>query len=213
MSDYLFHFTKGSNAFETLSNIVECQKIIDVNDRGYICFSEAPITLLSDMFEIFDNYKEPMYAPYGIGIKKDWLFSQGARPVIYGSPNERNDFPPSVQWRFVEYDPNTYDFSWLREWRIQDKQVELSYENCFIVTPTSNECEELIYDGEVDITMDGDVEDGEFHSYANGSFHRSYKGVSLEDIAKLKKLSKNELASLLNKQGLDDKRDRYLGSL
>lgn len=211
ISDYLFHFTKGSNASEALSSIIKCQKIIDVKKQGYICFTEAPVTLLTDMFKIFNDYEEPLYAPYGIAVKKDWLFERGARPVIYGLPKERGDFPQHVQWRFVDYIPNVHDFSWLREWRIKSKYVELSYENCFIITPTSSECEALAFNDDVDFDFDGCIEDGVFHGSVEGNFSRSYKDISLEEIAKLKTLSKNELDALINEQTQNDNIGRNLG--
>ena len=40
ISDYLFHFTKGKNAFETLTAILNDGILKDVNNQGYLCFSE-----------------------------------------------------------------------------------------------------------------------------------------------------------------------------
>lgn len=71
------------------------------------------------MFKIFNKYYNPMYAQYGIAIKKDYLFNLGARPVIYGAKDEVNEIGKSLKWRFEEYIPNVKDFSWLREWRIK----------------------------------------------------------------------------------------------
>ena len=88
LSDYLYHFTKGSAAFDTLIKIIESNAIKDINKRGKICFTEAPLVLLSNMFKIFDKYTDPLYAHYGIAIKKDILFELGARPVIYGTDDD-----------------------------------------------------------------------------------------------------------------------------
>jgi hypothetical protein len=74
LSDYLFHFTNGKNAKNTLKKITSDEQLIDINDRGVICFTEAPLLSLVSMFDIFDNYLDPMYAPYGIAIKKDAFF-------------------------------------------------------------------------------------------------------------------------------------------
>ncbi len=82
ISDYVFHFTKHHNAKETLSNILEEESIKDIKNSGYICFSESPLPLLPSMFQLFKKYKEPMYAPYGIGIRKDIFWKMGGRPVI-----------------------------------------------------------------------------------------------------------------------------------
>ena len=76
LSDYVFHFTKGASAQSTLEKILQEGKIRDIHSKGYICFSEAPILMLLDMFDIFSKYPDPMYAPFGIGIKRDSLYRQ-----------------------------------------------------------------------------------------------------------------------------------------
>ena len=88
ISDYLFHFTKGSNALKILETIISDRKIKDMKNNGYICFTEAPVTMLADMFKIFMNYDNPMFAPYGIGLKKSFLYKLGARPVIYSDSSD-----------------------------------------------------------------------------------------------------------------------------
>lgn len=70
LSDYLFHFTRGKKAFETLEKILNDGKLKDIYERGCLCFTEAPLTTLYNMFQIFERYDNPMYAPYGIGLKK-----------------------------------------------------------------------------------------------------------------------------------------------
>ena len=75
ISDYVFHFTKGSKAKRILEAIVSDRAIKDVKRNGYICFTEAPITMLPTMFDIFRKYDEPMFAPYGIGIKKNVFYN------------------------------------------------------------------------------------------------------------------------------------------
>ena len=52
ISDYLFHFTKESNAFDSLLKITEDRQLKDIKNNGVICFTEAPITLLKSMFDI-----------------------------------------------------------------------------------------------------------------------------------------------------------------
>jgi hypothetical protein len=70
ISDYLFHFATGNKANETLDKIIESKSIKDIKNKGCICLTEAPITLLTEMFAIFNNYYDPMYAQYGIAIKR-----------------------------------------------------------------------------------------------------------------------------------------------
>ena len=76
ISEYLFHFTKGKEAFETLQIILDEGKLRSFNEDRYICFTETPITMLSSFFKFVErNYSSPtIIAPYGIGIKKDILF-------------------------------------------------------------------------------------------------------------------------------------------
>ncbi len=46
LSDYVFHFCKRHNAKEILKTILSEQKLRDISNKGYICFSESPITML-----------------------------------------------------------------------------------------------------------------------------------------------------------------------
>jgi hypothetical protein len=213
ISDYLFHFTKNSNAQDTLNSIIESNSIIDVNDRGFICFSETPITLLTEMFKIFAKYDNPMYAPYGIAIKKDYLFELGARQVIYGSSNERQELPESLKWRFEEYVPNIRDYSWLREWRINIQEIELTPENCFIITNTKEELEPYLFDeGDIiDVEFDGCMADGRFWGNATAVIGRSFKGISIEDIEEVNSLSKSEVKRILSEQDFSDTSATGLG--
>lgn len=206
ISDYLFHFTKGQKASEILRRIIEEKTLRDMSESGVICFTEAPVTMLFDMFEIFNGYKEPMYAPYGIAIKKDVLFNLGARPVIYGAPEDVQELSPKITWRFEEYAPNKKDFSWLREWRINCTEIKLKSEDCFIVTKQKTELEEFLFDEtDVDeIKIDGCVADGQFWGTATGYCPRNFKGIALEDIHNVNKLSKNELDKILLEQSMAD---------
>lgn len=96
LSDYVFHFTKHRNALDTLQRIVEIQSILDINERGYLFFTDAPLTSLPAMFDIFKRYTDPMYDPYGIGIKKDYFYQRGGCPVIYRDSNERELLHPEL---------------------------------------------------------------------------------------------------------------------
>lgn len=213
ISDYLFHFTKGSNAFDTLLKIAKDSQLKDIKNNGVICFTEAPITLLKGVFDIFNNYQEPMYAPYGIAIKKEHLFLLGARPVIYGTIEEKNVFPESLRWRFEEYIPNIKDFTWLREWRLKSNLLDLTKENCFIITKTKEEYESVAFSDDCidDIDFDGCVDDGQFVGTATGYFERGFKGISIEDIVEFNKLSKSEVDKMIDKQDFNDTVGRNLG--
>ncbi|MDY0103350.1 MAG: hypothetical protein RBS07_10450 [Lentimicrobium sp.] len=213
ISDYLFHFTKGSKAFDTLVKIIDDKQLKDIKNNKVLCFTEAPVTLLKDMFEIFEKYTEPMYATYGIAVKKEHLFDLGARPVIYGKPEEKNELAESIQWRFEEYIPNVKDFTWLREWRLNKNSLDLTQDNCFIITKTKDEYESIAFSDEnfTDMEFDGCVADGQFWGTAVGYFERGFKGISIEEIIELNKLSKSEIDKMIKNQDFKDTRGRNLG--
>lgn len=210
ISDYLFHFTKGRHAFDILLKILTDGELKDIKRNGYICFTEAPLTALYNMFQIFDRYPEPMYAPYGVGIKKDVLYDLGCRPVIYGTNEDFETFPKHLYWRCVEYIPNCIDYSWLREWRLKMKELKIPIDNSIVITQTDKEQLELMQCTD-EFDFDGDIDDGEFHGYATCGFERKYKGVSMEDIKEVCNLSKSDLYKLLIKQNIGDVENRNLG--
>ena len=212
LSDYVFHFTKHRNALDTLKRIVETQSILDINKRGYLCFSDAPLTSLPSMFDIFKRYPDPMYAPYGIGIKKDYFYQSGGRPVIYGDSYERELLHPELLWRFEMLDFNHHDFSWLREWRIRVNRMELNYDKCIAIVDTNNDIvnmRDTFFDF-LDMIIDAEPDDGGFTSYYTGKFKRKFKVISMEDIEEINNLSKQELNKLLEEQSEEE--EIYLGS-
>ena len=133
LSKYLFHFTKGRKAKDTLVSIINDGKIKDINQTGRICFSEAPVTILAPMFNIFKRYRNPMFAPYGIGIRKDVVYKNGGRPVILGDERDEKFLPQKLRWRFELFHPEKHDFTWLREWRLPKNNIELPFDDCFFI--------------------------------------------------------------------------------
>lgn len=213
LSDYLFHFTKNKDAIKTLEKITDEKSIIDINKKGVICFTEAPLLSLVRMFEIFDKYQNPMYAPYGVAIKKDLLFNMGGRPVIYGSPDEKELLNESIKWRFESFHPTIKDFTWLREWRVPKSKIDISVENCFVITKTKNELYRLMFNEEnlIDIEFDGCVSDGQFWGSATGIVERSFKGISIEDLKQLNLLNKSEIEIEINNQNENNRGEIGLG--
>jgi hypothetical protein len=210
LSDYLFHFTKGEQGLATLNKIIESNAVIDIGNKGVICFTEAPITLLSPMFDIFNRYPQPMYAQYGIAIHKEHLYNLGARPVIYGTKDEVDLLDAKLRWRFEEYIPNKKDFTWLREWRIPKNKVDLDKDKCFVITKTGLELDDITAEF-LDIHFDGCVSDGQFSGDVIGLIQKKFKGISFEDLAILPTLSKTEITKLLAKQDLENSFERGLG--
>jgi len=134
ISPYLVHFTSGTtyeDAFTRLRKILADRSLIAGSrfikgNYRCVCFSEAPLTSLTDGLVNQDYYSR--YSPFAIMISKHWLFAQGGRPVIYQSAEEYYPLPDSHRWRHVLYEPSdstkSIDFTWEREWRIK---CEYSY--------------------------------------------------------------------------------------
>ncbi len=186
ISEYLFHFTKGKDAIYTLKAILS-QQCLKKGEKNPICFTETPLFFLPRMFELFiKNYpNNPMYAPYGIRFKKDYIFALGGRPAIYGKKEEEDLLPEELKWRFVEYNPNHKDFTWLREWRINIPELFFDNNDCIIITKDETQLFELSQE-------EGELEEFIIDYIKNGQYiiekHQAriptkyYKGVSLECI-------------------------------
>lgn len=195
ISEYLFHFTKGKDAFETLQMILDEGKLRSFNEEKYICFTETPITMLGSFFNYVERtYSTPsIIAPYGIGIRKNTLFKKGARPVIYGTREEKKLLPEKLQWRHVNMNLPDYDFSWLREWRIKCNYIKFKPEHVIVITRTNDE--QLLLHKVI-------IDNPDNYSEIDESmidFQRVYRGVSLEEIENSIK-SKRNLAELLESQ-------------
>lgn len=205
ISDYLFHFTSGANAYDTLEQIIESFSVKDMKGKGYICFTETPITMMAKMFDFFESFPKPMYAPYGIAIPKDKFFELGGAPAIYGTKEDLSLIDSSLHWKFVEYTPNKYDFSWLREWRINAREVILDKE-CYVITRQTVELAKFAFDESdiKDVDFDGCVADGGYYGTATITYGRRLKGISLERIKEINNMSKEELSNVLASQSFDD---------
>jgi hypothetical protein len=142
-SEFLVHFTKGDNARNDFASIVNSAELR--GGTGYIkgnfrcvCFTEAPLHALQDILMHPSDHCFK-YAPYGIIVKKTWLFQHGGRPVIYQPDSEFADLPEAAKWRHVRYEPNAtppVDFTWEREWRVQLDSLAVSPDNAWLVVPS-----------------------------------------------------------------------------
>lgn len=180
LSDYVFHFTSGANAKDVLVKILADHAIKDVKSKGFICFTEAPLLMLPDMFDIFSQYQEPMYTPYGIGVHRDTLYKMGGRPVIYGTEDDKEQISESLYWRFVMMKPGEYDFSWLREWRLPKSEYDLTKDDIVVVENVKDE-ESMLFDL-IDVEVDAEPSDGGYKTFYTGKYERLYNGVSMERI-------------------------------
>ena len=211
ISDYVFHFTKGVEGLSTLITILKQKKLKDIHGKGFICFSEAPITMLPPMFTLFKRYPNPMYAPYGIGLHKEVLFKNGGRPVIYGDDTDLVLLPEEIAWRFVKYEPKTNDFSWLREWRLPQPELELNKDSLIILDRNADldKISSFVFELE-DIDIDAEPEDGGCTTFYTGQFSRNYKVVSIEDISEVNRMTKEQFNEYLASQ--QELEEIYLGS-
>ena len=211
LSDYVYHFTKGKDAKETLKIIVSDKKIKDVMKKGYICFSESPLTMLAPMFNYFEQFENPLYAPYGIGVKKDVIYKLGGRPVFYVDREEIRIIPNQLRWKSVCYDPNSYDFSWLREWRLPHESLDLTFNDCFIVVKANGDISDIQGILELDdIDIDAQPEDGGILTEYTGHFTRYFKVISLEELSTISQMNKKQLLCALDGQSNQER--HYLGS-
>ena len=186
ISEYLFHFTKGQDAIDTLKTILS-QQCLKKGEKNPICFTETPLFFLPKIFELFimSYPHNPMYAPYGIGFKKDYIFALGGRPAIYGKKEEKDLLPEELKWRFVEYNPNYKDFTWLREWRVNIPELFFDNNDCIIITLNETQLFELTQEeGELEDFIIDYIKDGQYiiESHKAQIPIRHYKGVSFENI-------------------------------
>lgn len=186
-SPYLFHFTRGSayDAKQALFSILEQEKI--VSRAGCICFTASPITAILDFFKTKVNATgEPMYQPFGIGFSRDLLIRDyGARNVIYSTADEMGDIPESLNWRSLRLDVGSYDFEYLREWRIKGDVFDFSgfpKEQILIVAPTLADLNDLIVKHDVALIPVLNCF-GEYEPEMEEVFIRGYKGMCIEEIA------------------------------
>jgi len=193
LGNLLFHFTRApkdqewvkverghghtmsmpGSASAVLRKILYEGKLVGTSEWTYgencVCFTEAPIQEFNSIFslvEIASSQEErPRYEPYGIAVSKTWLFEKGGRPVIYDHPDALNDFPKSLKYRFVPYDPiQGIDFIWEREWRIKTDFLILDPKATLVVVPTSEEAFDIVYEfAKLEADWDEEVPVGVYH--------------------------------------------------
>lgn len=140
MSAYLIHWTSGDSdeeAYDCLYQIISTEELrgnVDKIKGSYscICFTETP-----GKHFYFTKRK---YKPFGVAFTKQYLFGEGARPVIYESEEEFAYLPENVRWRHVLYNPCVsppIDFTWEREWRVR-KQLLYLDNRAKIVVPNDD---------------------------------------------------------------------------
>ena len=189
LSPYLFHFTKGEDAYDKLTNILNQLKLTS-STHDYICFTETPITHFRENLLYMNSFYKPMLSFYGIGFRRDLLIKDfGAKSVIYGDKmDEANLKKIDMGWRFEELNVLTHDFTWLREWRIRYEFAfsSISPEDIIIIAKTDDEVRSLCSLQELeDIDYEYEPEIGECTMWPMFSNLRGWKGISIEHMEKL----------------------------
>ncbi|EMB4649821.1 hypothetical protein [Klebsiella aerogenes] len=149
-TSYLYHWVKSEphskservdyeNAYKVFLEILNCGylKHGEVIKTGYmpcICFTESP--------EYFMHRDTSKYQPFGFKFHKSKIFELGGRAVIYTPDYERELIHADMQWRYMRHDPFAIsnrtpygvDFTWEREWRLPEPEIDLS-EGLKIIVP------------------------------------------------------------------------------
>jgi hypothetical protein len=140
LSNKLIHLVRGATSLavkEKFASILASRELrggTGFIKGGYtcVCFSEAPVGVLSQML----GNEDMRYAPLGVIVGKVWLFERGGRPVIYQTDAEFDVLPEGLRYRHVRYEPhNGIDFTWEREWRIRAEVLPLDPDQTTIVVP------------------------------------------------------------------------------
>lgn len=148
IADELIHFIRQptyEEAFAILTKIVmECR--LRGGDGfikgGYqcVCFTEAPLESIAEV--VWESREDELkFQPFGVVVKKAWLFERGGRPVIYQPDSEYALLPEELRYRHVRYEPNAprpIDLTWEREWRIRTDNLYLDPQNCEIVVQSGD---------------------------------------------------------------------------
>lgn len=195
IGNLVFHFTKRTDkhtAFEILKKIMKDGKILGANGfvkggHKVVCFTEAPISEVASYFnaqQLINSGEKLRYEPYGIAFRKNHIFRENGRHVIYQPDNEYDQLPRSHQFRHVRYEPDkNIDYTWEREWRILADEFMFSSTECLIIVRTQEEANELI-ENHIEFEPDFDVEmdhEGEYVATPIGVNHTlSWRIVSME---------------------------------
>lgn len=187
ITPYLFHFTKGENAKETLKTILYEERLCS-SSHDFICFTASPLTSL---FEFFNTKVSrtglPMYQPFGIGFSRNVMYQHfGARNVIYGSQEELNMIKskcPEIAWRCEELEVECHDFEYLREWRVKGNEFKfdkIDKNELVIIADTKEHLQEMVEGWDYDIEFE-EFEPGEcfptIRERKTGK--RAFKGICL----------------------------------
>ena len=206
LTPFLFHFTKGDSSESNIKSILNQKKIC--SKRGYICFTDSPLTMLEGQFSYMDQFSKPMYSRYGIGFKRDILIQQvGCRPVIYGDNRELSVIIDSLQWRCEKLDVFSHDYTWLREWRVNGNEFDFSKINkddIIVIAPNETALNEIVNDIDVDVGFNYDHSTRQSYPYPVYTIKRMWKGIPLSKAATFK--DDNEIEQAMDNQYIGEEK-------
>ena len=184
-SPYLFHFINGydPSPHETLRKILVEKQL--VSSKGYICFSASPLTAITKFFEVKVNSTgKPMYQPWGLGFSRDILVRDfGARNVIYTDGTE--GIPEYLEWRTQKLDVDSYDFEYLREWRINKGKFDFSgfpRGDMIVIAPDYNCLNDLVVRFDMEFTPFVNHYNGDIEEDWSEVWKREWKGISVDKL-------------------------------
>jgi hypothetical protein len=103
-----------------------------------VCFTEAPLVEMVSVFASVAVARQAgalRYEPYGVGVRKEWLFRLGGRPVIYQPHADYEQLPEAFRWRHCRFEPPDVDFTWEREWRVSTDRLPLDPAQTWLFVP------------------------------------------------------------------------------
>ena len=184
-SPYLFHFINGydQSPHETLRKILEEKQL--VSSKGYICFSASPLTAITKFFDVkVKSTGKPMYQPWGLGFSRDILVRDfGARNVIYTDGTE--GIPEYLEWRTQKLDVDSYDFEYLREWRINKGKFDFSgfpRGDMIVIAPDYNCLNDLVVRFDMEFTPFVNHNNGDIEEDWSEVWKREWKGISVDKL-------------------------------
>ena len=143
LSANLVHLTRGETdeaAAQSFLDILSSRTLLgskrDIRG-GYkcVCFTETPIAKLASVLASPEQI-EMRYKPFGVMVAKKWLFSKGARPVIYQPESEFELLAEQQRFRHVRYELGKVDYAWEREWRFPAVSLDLDPDEITFIVPT-----------------------------------------------------------------------------
>lgn len=197
LSDYFFHFTKSDSAKETLRKIIDDMSIKSFNPNNTISLTDAPLLSMIGSLLLFEEYPQPMFAPYGIAIKKGDKRLKDLRPVIYGPEEERELFDEKVLWRYVNI-CEEYDNTYMREWRCHCSEIRIDPNRDYVIFRSDDDIVDLIAE-DYDVQVEQDEELG-FDVYHLRE--QKLKGISIQTIIDRKISNSHEIENILKEQSL-----------